>query len=164
MSLLRWPRLWVLLTSAALVIAGLWLLVVPVTVVYTTSSSDSTPREVATIHSWWTNDQELMYTDATGVDLSRLSLISMDQTRLIDAFRLDCGNLFASGPNEKMQAPVGPAMCASVETPRRVIALSLLALGVAAVLVAVKLSDRAESKRDRYRQPYSQRRMLKRGR
>ena len=51
-----------------------------------------------------------------------------------------------------------------LDTPRRIIGLSLLGLGVFGLLAAVKLPAKADRQSNRYRQPYSQRRLLKRGR
>jgi hypothetical protein len=77
--------------------------------------------------------------------------------------RLGCGNVFTTGPHEQLQAPEGPLVCSGLQTPRRIIGLSILALGVFGLLVAMKLPAGADRHRSQYRQPYSQRRLLKRG-
>jgi hypothetical protein len=161
---LRRPKLWARLVGAALVVLASWLLLVPITVAYLTADPDSPPQAVSTMYSWWTTEQDLIYTDATGADLNKLDRLSLDKTRLIEAFRLNCGNAFTSGAHEQLLDPDGPDMCASAETPRRIIGLSALGLGVLGLLAAVRLPVEPERYRNRYHLTYQQRRQIKRGR
>jgi hypothetical protein len=158
----RRPRHWARLVGAALVLLATWLLVVPVTAVYI-STDTGPPREVATVYSWWTSEQDVIYSDARGYDLTHLEHY-FDQDRLANGIRLDCGNIFGAGRHEKLEAPDGPAVCSRTTTPRRIIGLSLLALGVLALLAAVKLPADSARYSNSYRQPYRQRRLLERGR
>jgi len=155
----RRPKLWARLAGVVLVLLAAWLLLVPITVAYVTPA----PRAVSTLYSWWTSEQDLIYTDATGADLHKLDGVSLDQTRLIEAYRLNCGDAFTAGPHEQLLQPAGPDMCSSAETPRRIIGLSLFGLGVLGLLAAVRLPAEPERYRNRYRLPHRQRRQLKRG-
>jgi hypothetical protein len=161
---LRRPKLWARLTGGVLVLLAAWLLLVPITVAYQTNEAAAAPRAVSTLYSWWTSEQDLIYTDPTGADLNKLGGVSLGQTRLIEAYRLNCGNTFTSGAHEQLLEPDGPDMCSSSETPRRIIGLSLLGLGVLGLLAATRLPAEPERYRNRYRLPYRQRRRLKRGR
>lgn len=163
MNPLRRPKLWARLVGSVLVVLAAWLLLVPITVAYLTSDPDSPPRAVSTMYSWWTAEQDLIYTDPMGSDLNKPGGLTLDKTRLIEAYRLNCGNAFTAGPHEQVLDPDGPEMCATVETPRRIIGLSLLGLGVLGLLAAVRLPAEPERYRNRYRLTYQQRRQLKRG-
>ena len=153
------------------VVAG-WLLLVPLTVAYTSSDTVFGPnpgpvvRKVATLYSWWTSEQRLVYTDTTGIDLHQTNpTILADDSRLVDAYRLNCGNAFTHGPHEQLLLvkPDGPRICSSVRNPHRIIGLSLFGVGVLALLASLWLPAEPERYRNRYRQPYRQRRLLTRG-
>jgi hypothetical protein len=153
---------WFFATAAILVAA--WLLFVPIAVAYVTSDADPAPRDVSTLYSWWTSEQDLIYSDITAADLAHLdedAFLSRDH--LAEGFRLSCGNAFTTGPHEQLQQPDGPRVCSGVEGPRRIIGSSLLGLGVLSLLAAIKLPAKRDRNRNRYRQPYRQRRLLKRG-
>ena len=160
---LRRPRLWVRLAGATLITVAAWVLLVPITAVYMTSDADPAPRDVSSMYSWWTSEQDVVYSDATGVDLARLDQTYFDQDHLANGIRLGCGNVFTTGSHEQLQEPDGPRVCSGLETPRRIIGLSLAGLGVFGLLAAVKLPAAADRRRNQYVQPYSQRRLLKRG-
>lgn len=147
------PRWWVLVPAVVAVVASAWLLLVPVTVVYATSKDNPAPYDVASRYSWWTTEQNFVYSD-TGTG---------QVAHLVNGIRLDCANVVGTGDHE-LAAPSGPEACASVETPRSVVALVLFALGVVGLLVVSRVPARPTHYRDRYRMPRSQRRALKRGR
>jgi hypothetical protein len=161
---LRQPRLWARLAATTTILIAAWALLVPITAVYVTSDADPAPRDVSSMYSWWTSEQDLVFSDASGVDLLHLDQSYFDQDHLANGIRLGCGNVFTAGPHEQLEAPDGPLVCSGLETPRRIIGLSLLVLGVFGLLAAVKLPPGTERYRSQYRQPYSQRRLLKRGR
>jgi hypothetical protein len=154
---LRRPRRWACLAATAMVVVAAWLLFVPISAVYVTSDISSVdhlpPHDVSTLYTWWTSDESLVYSDA-----------GLTETHVVKGVRLDCGNTFTAGSHEQQQQPDGPLVCAGVETARRIIGLSLITLGVLGLLGAVKLPIEPERYRNQYRQPYRQRRLLKRGR
>jgi hypothetical protein len=157
--------LWARLAAAAAILAAVWLLFVPITVAYLTSDANPTPRDVSTLYSWWTTEQDLIYSDVMAADLPHLNDdVYLSADHLAEGYRLNCGNAFTAGPHEQLQQPDGSHVCSSVEGPRRIIGSSLLGLGVLGLLAATKLSAKSDQHRNRYRQPYSQRRLLKRGR
>ena len=164
MNPLRRPRLWARLAATTMLLIAAWVLLVPITAVYMTSDANPAPREVSSMYSWWTTEQDLVYSDVVGVDLARLDHTYVEQDHLANGIRLGCGNVFTTGSHEQLQEPDGPQVCSGLETPRRIIGLSLLGLGVFGLVAAVKLPARADRQSNRYRQPYSQRRLLKRGR
>jgi hypothetical protein len=159
----RRPRLWARLTGTVLVVLAVWLLLIPVTVAYQTNEADAAPRAVSTLYSWWTSEQDLIYTDTAGADLHKRDGVSLGAARLVEAYRLNCGNTFTSGPHEQLLEPDGPQMCSATESPRRIIGLTLFGLGVLGLLAATRLPAEPERYRNRYRLPYRQRRRLKRG-
>jgi hypothetical protein len=158
------PRLWIRLAGAAMVTIAAWILLVPITAVYMTSDADPAPRDVSSMYSWWTSEQDLVYSDVTGVDLTRLDQTYFAQDHLANGIRLGCGNVFTTGSHENLQEPDGPRVCSGLEAPRRIIGLSVFGIGVFGVLAAAKLPSAADRRRKQYSQPYSQRRLLKRGR
>jgi hypothetical protein len=156
---LRRPRLWARLAATMMIIAAGWLLLVPITAVYVTSDgtsdSDQGPRAISTLYSWSTSDEVLVYSDD---GLSKAP-------HVVKGIRLGCGNGFNSGAHEQLlQGSDGPRVCSEIKAPRCILGLSLVGLGALGVLGAVKLPVEPERYRNRYRQPYSQRRVLKRGR
>lgn len=153
MNLRRRPRWWVLAPVMVVVLVSVCLLFVPVTAVYVTSKDDPAPHDMATRYSWWTSEQNFVYSDTgTGRDV-----------HLVNGIRLDCANVLSTGSHE-LAAPSGPQACASVETPRLVGALVLFTLGLVGLLLAARMPARSGRGGDRYRMPRSQRRALKRGR
>lgn len=50
--------------ALAALAASAWLLLVPVTVIYVSSSDGPEPREVSSRYSWWTSEQNLLHSDA----------------------------------------------------------------------------------------------------
>jgi hypothetical protein len=133
------------------------LLLVPVTAVYAVTDRDRTPHEVSTRYSWWTGDQELVYTE------SGIPPLPAEQTPLVFGFRVSCGTAFTPGGAEAAERPNAPQVCADVERPRRVGASILLLLGVLALVVAPRpRATRGEP--NRWRQPREQRRLLRRSR
>lgn len=147
------PRWWVLVAAVLAVVASVWLLLVPVTVVYVTSKDHPAPYDIATRYSWWTTEQNFVYSD-TGTG---------QVAHLVNGIRLDCSNVVGTGSHE-LAAPSGPETCASVETPRLIGALVLFALGLTGLLVLPRVPARPDGYQDRYRMSRAQRRALKRGR
>ena len=163
MNPLRRPRLWARIVGTVAVLIAAWVLFVPVTVVYTTSDANPAPREITRIYSWWTTEQDLVYSDPTGADKTSPEAY-IQQNHLTNSIRLDCGNIVGAGPHEQLQKPEGPTMCAQVRKSHRIVGLLLLALGVIGLLTAGRLPAEPEKYRNRYRQSWSQRRLLRRGR
>lgn len=154
MNLLYRPRLWMYAVASAALLTVLWLVLVPVTTEYVTSDTTPTPRHVATRYSWWTTEQDLVYSD-TGPG---------QRPHFVNGIRLDCSNLLRNGNHELAQAPAGPQGCAETESPRLVAALALFAVGLLALLAMPMVPSVSERYRNSYHQPYSQRRALKRSR
>ena len=153
MSVLDRPRWWVLIAAVAAIAAAAWLLLVPVAAVYVTSADDPTPHDVSTRYSWWTTEQNFLYSDA--------GLAPRPHT--VNGVRLNCGNAFIAGPAEQALAPEGPRACATVETPRCIAGLALFAVALLGLLGTTLLPTAGGNSGNRYRQPRSQRRALKRG-
>ena len=156
---LRRPRLWARLAATLLTIVAGWLLLVPITAVYETSDGpsdgDQGTRDIAVLYSWWTDDEVLAYSN-DGLSPT---------PHVVKGIRLGCGNSFTSGAHEQLlQGSDGPRVCSELETSRRIVGLSVAGLGVFGLLGAVKLPVEPDRYRNRYRQSYSQRRALKRGR
>ena len=143
-----------LVSASAALVASALLLFVPITVVYVTSQDDPAPHDISTRYSWWITEQTFVYSD-TGTGR---------QAHLVDGVRLDCANVVRTGSHELAQAPAGPQACAAVQTPRCIVALSLFALGLVGLLGVARIPATSKRYHNRYRQPYSQRRALKRGR
>ena len=139
-------RLWARLAGSAALLIAVWLLLAPITVVYLTAREDPAPQRISTLYSWWTADQDFIFSD-TGLG---------QQMHLINGVRLNCGNVFTTGPYERRRAPDGPQACADVETPRCLTGLTLLGAGLVGLLLARQLS--AGPGRNRYSVPYQQRR------
>ncbi|WP_156935421.1 hypothetical protein [Pseudonocardia spinosispora] len=135
------------------VVASVWLLLVPVTVVYVTGKDHPAPYDIATRYSWWTTEQNFVYSD-TGTG---------QVAHLVNGVRLDCSNIVGTSDHE-LAAPSGPAACASVESPRFIWSLVLFGLGLTGLLLVAKVPARPRNYQDRYRMPRAQRRALKRGR
>jgi hypothetical protein len=156
---LRCPRLWTRLMAALVIVAGSWLLLVPITAVYVmndgTGDVNRGPDSIAVLYSWWTSDEVLVYSDA-----------GLTQTpHVVEGVRLGCGNSFTSGLHEQLvEGAHGPWVCSTVKAPRRILGLVLAVLGMASVLLSSRVPDESARYRNRYRQPYSQRRALRRGR
>lgn len=153
MTPLDHPRRWALIATAAASVAAAWLLLVPITAVYVTSSDAPTPNSVSSRYSWWTSEQNLTYSDTW--------LAQAPHT--VNGVRLNCGNVFAVGPAEAALTPEGPHVCAMVETPRCIGGLALFAVAVLGLLGITLLPAAGRDSGSRYRQPRSQRRALKRG-
>lgn len=151
------PKLWARVSGAALILAAAWTLLVPVTAVYVTALADPKPREVARLYSWWTNDQRIVYSDGSGLDLRKLTPAEFEKRSVASGFRLDCGNAFGTGPHEQLQKPEGPQVCAEVRSSRRIAGLSLLVAGLIGLIISIKLPAESERRRNRYRRPLSQR-------
>jgi hypothetical protein len=151
---LRRPRRWVLAVAVVALAASGWLVLVPVTVVYVTGENTPAPQVITTRYSWWTTEQNFVYSD-TGTGR---------QPHLVNGVRLNCSSLLGTGPHENIQAPAGPQACASVQTPRLIGALVLFIIGAAGLPGAAFVPGRSQRERNRYRQPYRQRRALRRGR
>lgn len=142
-----------LVPAVLAVVASAWLLLVPVTVVYVTSKDHPAPYDIATRYSWWTTEQNFVYSD-TGTG---------QVAHLVNGVRLDCSNIVGTGSHE-LAAPSGSDACASVETPRFIASLVLFALGLTGLLVVARVAARPGGYQDRYRMSRAQRRALKRGR
>jgi hypothetical protein len=157
-------RLLARIVGAVLIVVAAWLLLVPITAVYTTNDRhpDRT-RLVGTLHSWWTSEQQVVYVDATGVDPPLYDPNNPERMPRLNGIRLNCGNTFTTGAHEQAQEPDGQRMCSEAESTRRVVGLTALILGVAAVLGAGKLPSGTD-RHNRYRQPMSQRLALWRSR
>jgi len=153
LTLLDHPRRWALVAAAAATVAAAWLLLVPITAVYVTSTEDPAPHDVSTRYSWWTTEQNFVYSDA-GLSPS---------PHTVNGVRLNCGNVFTVGPAEAALAPEGPRACGMVETPRCIAGLGLFAVAVLGLLGITLLPAAGRDSGNRYRQPRSQRRALKRG-
>lgn len=165
MSPLHRPRLVARLIGGLLVLVAAWVTLVPVTAVYVADFVNPFPTHVTRVYSWWTSDQRIVYSDATGFDLTQISFADLGQrVELRAGYRLGCGNAFGHGVHEEAVAPAGPVVCSGVRKPRRIIGLSLLGIGLVGLVASFKLPARAGDTPDRYRQPRSQRRALKRGR
>jgi hypothetical protein len=163
-DLIRWSRPLAWLVATAAIVVAAWLLFVPITVAYVTSDADPAPRDVSTLYSWWTSEQDLIYSDITAADLNHLdedAFLSRDH--LAEGFRLNCGNAFTAGLHEQLQQPDGARVCSGVEGSRRIISSSMLGLGVLGLWTAIRLPANRDRNRTRYHQPYRQRRLLKRG-
>lgn len=150
----RRPRRWTLAVATVAIAATGWLALAPVTVVYTTSHNAPAPQIIATHYSWSSTEQNFLYSD-TGTGR---------RSHLVDGVRLNCSNLLGTGVNELAHAPAGPRACAAIETPKLIAALPLFTVGVVGLLGAPLIPTRSRQARNRYRQPYRQRRALKRAR
>lgn len=165
MNPLRRPRLWARLVGGALVLVAGWVMLVPVTAVYVADFVNPFPTRVTKVYSWWTSDQRIVYSDATGFDLTQISFADLGQkVKLAAGYRLGCGNAFGTGVHEQAEAPAGPAVCNGVRSPRRIAGIALLSLGIIGALASFRLPARSGTTPERYRQPRSQRRALRRGR
>lgn len=152
-KLLRRPRLYVWAAAVVAFLVAAWLLLVPITVVYLVSAEQPEPYRVSHVYSWWSSDQNLVFSD-TGMS---------GRMHLVQGIRLNCGNPFTTGEYEQSQTPAGPRACAQVEGPRRMVGLCLV--GAAAVAaVATRWLRTTSTDQDRYRMPYAQRRALRRSR
>jgi hypothetical protein len=147
------PRRWALVVAAAATVAAAWFLLVPITAVYVTSTDAPAPHSVTSRYSWWTSEQNFVYSDA-GLSPS---------PHTVNGVRLNCGNVFTTGPAEAALAPEGSRACGMVETPRCVAGLALFAVAVLGLLGITLLPAAGRDSGSRYRQPRSQRRALKRG-
>lgn len=156
-------RLLARIIGAVLIAVAAWLLLVPITAVYTTNDRhpDQT-RLVGTLYTWWTSEQQVVYVDATGVNPPLYDPNNPERMPRLNGIRLNCGNTFTSGVHEQSEEPDGARMCSEVEGTRRIVGLVLLVLGAVAVIGAGKLPS--GTSRDRYRQPLSQRLALWRSR
>ena len=154
MNLLHRPRWCAGAAAAVAIAASAWLLLVPITAVYVTSAEDPAPHDVSTRYSWWTTEQNFLYSDA--------GLAPRPHT--VNGIRLNCGNAFTAGPTEQALAPEGPRACGTVETPRCIAGLALFAVAVIGLLGITLLPATSRNSGNRYRQPRSQRRALKRAR
>ncbi|AXB41175.1 hypothetical protein [Amycolatopsis albispora] len=141
LSPFRAPRLYVRLAAALAIGYAAWLLLVPITVDYTAGERGVTVER--TLYSWWTNHHTII---GMGPEL--------DSDEVVAMVLFDCGNSFGPGEHPAHSAEDGPAACAEVEGPRRVIGIGLAVLGVAAFGLAVKVpaerltrSDREEERR-----------------
>lgn len=151
------PRRAARLGCVVLVALAGWLLLVPITAVYVVTDKDRTPHEVSTRYSWWTSDQELVYTE------SGIPPRPAEQTPLIFGFRVSCGTTFTNGAAEVAEGPNASRVCTDVERPRWIGASVLLVVGVLALVVAFRLpAGRREP--NRWQQPREQRRLLRRSR
>jgi hypothetical protein len=150
MSLLQ-PRRCVLAAVVAAFAVAAWLLLVPVTAVYVTSADNPTPHDVTSRYTWWTTEENFVYSDAG----------TSQHTHPVNGIRLNCANVFSIGPHEQAQTPAGPQACATVHTPRCIVALSLFVLALLGLLAIPMLPATTRRSQNRYRQPYSQRRALK---
>lgn len=161
MSVVRSRRAWVRVASAVLVLAAGWIIFVPVTSAFTVGAPDQAPTRVATLYSWWTSDQELVYSDATHGEMSHPAAAGPSKDQFVEGYRLDCGNVFTSGPNEQSVGSAGPEACAETELPRKIAGPVLAVLGVLVLLISSRIAACGRPA-NRYRQPYSQRRLLRR--
>jgi hypothetical protein len=155
---LRRPRLWTRLAAALMVAAGSWLLLVPITAVYvldgSTEGGNDRPQSVSVLYSWWTSDEVLVYSDAGPAHA----------LHVVKGVRLGCGNSLVSGSHEQLvEGSDGPRVCSDIKAPRSIAGLVLAGLGVVGALVSTRVPDEPARYRNRYRQPYVQRRALKRG-
>lgn len=124
----------------------------PLTVIYVSSTDGLQPLDVSSRYSWWTSEQNLLYSDAG----------MAAQPHSVNGVRLNCGNAFTTGRKENDHRPAGPHACAEVETPRGIEALVLFTLGLLALASLSRLPPSARSEPNRYRRPYSQRRTQRR--
>jgi hypothetical protein len=152
-TLLRRPRLYVWAAAVVAFLVAAWLLLVPITVVYLVSTEQPDPYRDSHLYSWWTRDQNLVFSD-TGMSGGK---------HLVQGIRLNCGTPFTTGEYEQSQTPAGPRACAQVEAPRRAIGLCLVAVAAVAA-VATRWRRTRSTDQDRYRMPYAQRRALRRTR
>ena len=132
--------------------ASAWLLLVPITAVYVTSADNPAPHDLSTRYSWWTTEQNFRYSDA-GL---------APRPHAVNGIRLNCGNAFTAGPTEQALAPQGPRTRGTVEAPRCIAGLALFAVAVIGLLGTTLLPATGRNLGNRYRQPRSQRRALKR--
>jgi hypothetical protein len=147
------------LASGLLILLAGWILFVPVTAIYEVTTDDPAPRDVSTAYSWWTPEQKLIYPNVSASWNGPI-----DPANVLEGHRLGCGNSFTTGQHESIEEPSGPAACGAIETPRRVIGIILLVSGALGLIAAIRMRDRFGGRTTRYRQPYSQRRALRRGR
>lgn len=152
MNPLRRPRRWAKVAACAAIVGAAWLVLVPRTAVYLREIFDPAPYQVSSVYSWWSSDQDLVFSD-TG--MSQVG-------HPVNGVRLDCGNSFTTGRHEQVRQPDGPQACATIETPRTIVGLVVLALG-AFGLPAAGLLPRTTGP-SRYTQTYQQRRALRRSR
>lgn len=158
-SLIRRPRVCARLIAGVLVVVAGWLLLAPITAVYVVSNEASAsarePSSISTQYSWWTSDEVLVYSDT----------VLGQSPHAVKGIRVGCGNSFRSGAHVQFLRDFGgPQACSQVRSPRRSLGLVLLGLGLVGVLVARKLPVASTRHQRRYRQPYSQRRALRRAR
>ena len=163
MNPLHRPRLSALVGAVLLGLAAAWFLLVPVTAVYVTSEANAAPHDVSSMYSWWTTEQDVIYTDATGADLAHIDEAFLAEPRLTEGVRVSCGTAFTAGSHEQAK-PEAPQACSEVEGPRRIVGVILLGLAMLGAVLAARLPAESEARRNRYQQPREQRRLLKRGR
>jgi hypothetical protein len=123
----RKPRLHVRLVAILALGYVAWLLFVPITVDYTTNDGEVTVS--GTRYTWWAKNN----------NVSILGALDPNSDDIMSMTLLDCGNSFTSGAYEADNQPDGPAACSDVETPRRFLAIGLAVLGVAGLVVAVRV-------------------------
>lgn len=160
---LRRPKSWAYALAFSVFAIALWVLLTPLTASYITSDSDPQPHDVETTYSWSTSEQDLIFTDASGYDLSKLdSSTYLDQGRLSEGFRLACGNTLTHGTYEKAEKG-GSEVCSGIDSSRRIAGISLILLGLLAIFAARRLPFEPNKYRSRYQQPRIQRKILRRG-
>ena len=160
LSFLR-RRGWAFAVAGVLVAVAGWMALAPVSAVYFTSLLDPTPHQLHTVYSWSTAEQDVLFSDATGADLAHYDG-DTTKTRLTNGMRVACGNAFVAGPHEQEDAPDSPRVCSDIRGHHRVVALILLGLAVLAALTPLIARFLPERSDNHYRQPYAQRRALRR--
>lgn len=153
MNPLRRPRAWATAAACALMAVAAWLLLVPRTAVYLKEIFEPDPYQVSSVYSWWSSDQDLLYSD---------SEMSQTSGHPVKGIQIDCGNSFTTGEHEQVRDPDGPTACARIEVPRTIVGLALFTLGAFGTAAARWL--RGSRGAERYAMPYRQRRALRRSR
>jgi hypothetical protein len=112
------PRRWAVGASVVLAAPAAWLLFVPLTAIYVSDPANPAPHELTSRYSWWTAEQNLLYSDAGPTS----------NAHQVNGVRLHCGSAFVMGPRVIDHIPDGPQGCAQVKTPRTIAALVVIAL------------------------------------
>lgn len=122
-------RTGLLVLTAGAVSGAAWLLLVPLTVVYTVAEERTEPYDVSTVYSWSSSDQYLVYSD---------TFEPGGPVHLVTGVRIDCGTLLTGGAHEPDRDPDGPRACAAIEGPRVGAASGLGVVAVATSVLAAR--------------------------
>lgn len=147
------PRRWAVGAASAFAPAAAWLLFVPLTAISVSDPVGPAPRELTSRYSWWTSEQDLLYSDAGPTSYAHQ----------VNGVRLHCGSTFVMGPHMIDHIPDGPQARAQVKTPRTLAALVAIGL-CGAVVLTLRVLPATGRTANRYTLSHAQRRALQKSR